>query len=119
MRKILKGFLYAFKGICYAFRTQINFKIHTLAITTVIFAGMIVGLSIPEWIGIIIVMGIVLIAELINTSIEVLVDLVSPGFNKQAGTVKDLSAAAVLLAACLAVIVGLLIFVPKLISYAS
>ena len=115
VRKVLKSFIYASRGVSYAFNTQINFKVHSLAIIIAIVAGFFADLNTLEWIAIITVIGVVLVAELFNTSIEVLVDLVSPEFNKRAGIVKDLAAGAVFVAALLAVIIGLLIFVPKFI----
>lgn len=67
-----------------------------------------------EWLWIVAAITFVLVAELFNTALELLVDLVSPGYNKAAGIVKDLASAAVLLAAVFAVIVALIIFTPKL-----
>jgi undecaprenol kinase/diacylglycerol kinase (ATP) len=61
----------------------------------------------------------VVVAEIFNTALEVLVDLVSPGHHPKAGIVKDLSSAAVLITAILSAVIGLCIFLPKLISYAS
>ncbi len=80
----------------------------------VIIMGWYYQLSSQEWLWLITVISVVLIAELINTSIEVLTDLVSPGYHVKAGIVKDLSAASVLLASLLAIITGLIIFIPKI-----
>ena len=113
MKKLLKSFSYAFKGIIYAFRTQVNFKIHLVAAATVTLAGFYLNLNNVEWSILAGCIGLVLVVELINTAIEVLVDLVSPAYNKKAGIVKDISAGAVLLAAIIAVIVAAFIFVPK------
>ena len=115
MRKLIKSFGYAFSGVAYAFKTQLNFKIHSLALVLVGLLGWYVDLSVQDWIYIIIVTGIVIMAELFNTALEVLVDLVSPAYHGKAKIVKDVAAAAVLLAAILAVAVGLVIFIPKLI----
>ncbi len=115
MRKLIKSFGYAFSGVAYAFKTQLNFKIHSLALVLVGLLGWYVDLSVRDWVCIIIVAGIVIMAELFNTSLEVLVDLVSPDYHEKAKIVKDVSAAAVLLAAVLAVAVGLIIFIPELI----
>lgn len=119
MKAFFRGFKYAFKGLHYAFKTQINFKIHTVFACLAIVLGVLLRLSVAEWLWIIASVGLMLITELINTSIEVLVDLVSPEFNPKAGIVKDVSAGAVLVAAFLAVIIGICIFVPKLFHYAS
>ena len=118
MKKIARGFIYAYQGIRYAFRTQINFKIHTLAIVVAVSLGLSLRLHTGEWLWITASAALVIISELFNTALETLVDMVSPEYNKKAGIVKDLSAGAVLLSAFFAVIVALLIFVPKLSQHA-
>jgi diacylglycerol kinase len=115
MQRLIKSFGYAISGIAYAAKTQLNFKIHLAALIIVGLAGWYFHLSASEWLCVILAAGLVLVAELLNTAIEILVDLVSPGFNAQAGKVKDVAAGAVLVAACIAVVVGAIIFIPKLI----
>ena len=115
MEKFIKSFGYAFKGLAYAFRTQTNFRFHCLAVLTVVPLGLYVGLSLTEWLWIGSAIALVMMAELINTAIEVLVDLVSPQQQARAGAIKDLSAAAVLIAAVLALVIALFIFAPKLV----
>lgn len=82
----------------------------------VIAVGFFFGISKLEWLIIILVIGMVISAEIFNTSIEILTDLVSPEENKKAGRVKDLAAGAVLVSAIAAVVLGLLIFLPKILS---
>jgi undecaprenol kinase/diacylglycerol kinase (ATP) len=119
MNKFLSGFKYAFNGLKYAFNTQINFKVHTFTIIIVVVLGLAFRLDIQEWLWLVAAIGIVLITELINTSIEVLVDLISPEFNIKAGIIKDISAGAVLIAAICACAIGILVFIPKIIAYAT
>ncbi|TDQ07707.1 diacylglycerol kinase family protein [Pedobacter metabolipauper] len=119
MRKFLKSFGYAFSGVSYAFRTQLNFKVHTVALILACLLGWYLNLSLNEWLWITAAAGLVFIAELFNTALEVLVDLVSPSYNEKAKVIKDMAAATVLLAAILAVIIGLAIFIPKLLNYAA
>ncbi|MBE9599088.1 diacylglycerol kinase family protein [Pedobacter sp. MC2016-24] len=119
MQKFLRGFGYAFAGIGYVLKTQLNFKVHCLAMAFVILLGWYFKLSTQEWLWIAMVCGFVLASELFNTGIEVLVDLVSPEIHPKAKIIKDVSAAAVLIAAVTAIVVGLLIFMPKIIAYAS
>lgn len=69
-----------------------------------------------EFIIIIIMIGLVLVCETINTAVERLVDLVSPGYNKIAGEVKDIMAFAVLLMCIISLVIGAIIFIPKIIS---
>jgi undecaprenol kinase/diacylglycerol kinase (ATP) len=115
MNRFFKSFGYAFAGLIYAFKTQLNFKIHCLAAILVIVLGFYIKLSVAEWLWIACAITLVLVVELLNTAIEVLVDLVSPQQNQKAGAIKDIAAAAVLISALLSLIVALLIFVPKFI----
>ena len=114
MRKFIRGFGYAFNGIWHAAATQLNFMVHLVAAVIAVCGGWTLHISPHEWLWIILCIGLVLMAELFNTAIEFLTDLVSPGYNKKAGLVKDMSAGAVLVTAICALIIGLIIFVPKL-----
>jgi diacylglycerol kinase (ATP) len=117
MKKFISGFGYAFKGLKYATRTQLNFRVHLVATLIAVFMGYALHIQTNEWQWIILCIALVLITELINTAIEFLTDLVSPGYNELAGHVKDVSAAAVLVCALFALITGCIIFLPKLILY--
>jgi diacylglycerol kinase (ATP) len=114
MKKLIRSFGYAFKGISYAAATQLNFRIHLVAALLAVFMSYALHISVNEWQWIILCIALVLMAELFNTAIEFLTDLVSPGYNEKAGHVKDISAAAVVIAALFAIITGLIIFLPKL-----
>lgn len=119
MGKFIRGFGYAFSGLGYAFKSQLNFKIHIIAALLISIAGWWFKLSIDEWLWIIVSIGMVMMAELLNTAIEVLVDLVSPEIHPKAKIIKDVAAAAVLVSAITAAIIGLIIFIPKILDYAS
>ena len=114
MKKLLRSFGYALKGIGYAAATQLNFRIHLVATSIAVFMGYALNISINQWHWIILCIALVLIAELFNTAIEFLTDLVSPDYNELAGRVKDVSAGAVLLTAVFALVTGAIIFIPKL-----
>jgi diacylglycerol kinase (ATP) len=114
MRKFIRGFGYAFNGIWRAAATQLNFRVHLVAAVVAVYGGWALHISPNEWMWIILCIGLVLAAELFNTAVEFLTDLVSPEYNKKAGLVKDMSAGAVLVVAICAVIIGLIIFAPKL-----
>ncbi|MDF3076189.1 MAG: diacylglycerol kinase family protein [Sphingobacteriaceae bacterium] len=116
MRKVLKGFVYAFNGLGYAVRTQVNFQIHLVSALAAICLGLYFDISKSEWMSICLCIGLVLIFELLNTALEAFVDLVSPEYNVKAGIVKDVAAASVLVTAMLSVAIGLFIFLPKLID---
>lgn len=106
------AFVYAWKGLRYAFRTQPNFRIHIAAVFTVNAAGLYFKIQATEWILIWICIGMVLAAELINTALEMLTDKLWPECNPKAGQIKDLAAAAVLVCALLSLVTAAVIFVP-------
>ncbi len=111
-RKFLRSFGYAFQGIVTATKEQ-NLRFHILSAIIVIIAGAMTRLSITEWLIIIFVIALVIGAELINSSIERVVDLASPEIHPLAKEAKDIAAGAVLVFAVASVIIGLLIFLPK------
>ncbi|MDB5024335.1 MAG: diacylglycerol kinase family protein [Mucilaginibacter sp.] len=114
MKKFIRGFGHALNGIWHASVTQLNFRVHLVAALVTLYAGYTLHISTGEWLWIILCIAMVLIAELFNTALEFLTDLVSPEYNKKAGLVKDMSAGAVLITAVCALVIGLIIFVPKL-----
>jgi undecaprenol kinase len=114
MKKFLKSFGYAFNGLTYVLKTQSSFQIECAATVAVVLLGLDFRLSTAEWLWIALAITLVLMLELLNTAIEVLVDLVSPQIHPKAGIIKDVASAAVLVAAGFAIVVALFIFVPKL-----
>lgn len=114
MKKRLKSFGFAFRGIFEIVRREANFQIHIAAAIIVIVSGFIFKLNQKEWLIIILTIAFVMVAEMLNSAIERIVDLVHPDRHKLAGRIKDISAGAVLLAALAAVVVGLIIFIPKI-----
>ena len=112
IRKFIKSFGYAIQGIVTAMREQ-NFRFHVLSDVIVMITGLFTGLSIIEWIIIVLVITLVIGAEMFNTAIERVVDLVSPDYHPLAKQAKDIAAAAVLVFAACSVIIGMLIFLPK------
>jgi len=110
----IKGFKYAFNGIKFTLLTQHNFLIHLFCAAAAIAMGYYFNISKNEWLAIIIVIGLVLAAEVFNTAIEEVVNMISPQRNIKAGIIKDLAAGAVLILAITALIIGLIIFIPKI-----
>lgn len=116
-KKLINSFKYAFSGIRSAFKTERNLKIHiSIALLVTIF-GIILKLECWEWIVCISWFAIVIGGELFNTAIEIVVDLAMPNINKNAKRSKDISAGGVLVFAIGSSIVGLMIFVPKIIAF--
>jgi len=116
IKKRRHSFIYAFKGIIYAIKTQHNLWIHLTASVLVVVFGFYFQISIYEWIAVILCIGSVITSEIFNSAIEALTDLVSPDYNEKAGLVKDLAAGAVLISAIISAIIGLIIFIPKFLT---
>jgi diacylglycerol kinase len=108
--KTLKSFKFAFHGIYLVVRFENNTRIHLLATLAVMVLGFFLGLSLIEWAIILTQIGLVWTAEIFNTALEKLVDLISPEYNPKAGVIKDVAAGAVLVTSVISAIIGLLIF---------
>ena len=114
---LYKSFGYAFEGIFAGIRGERNMKIHCFAAVCVVVAGVLFHISVTEWCICLVLFGLILSLELVNTAIEAVVDLVTEDKKPLAKLAKDTAAGAVLIAAVMAAMAGLLIFVPKHISF--
>lgn len=114
--KRLNSFRYALAGIADLLGSQPNARIHLLATALVIAAGLYFGLSKNEWCLVVLAIASVFAAEAFNTALEHLTDLVSPDYHPLAGKAKDVAAGAVLFAAIGAAVVGVLVFLPKIMT---
>lgn len=112
----LKSFKYAFNGLKILLKEEHNARIHLLATVLVVFFGFILKIHFLEWIAVIFAIGMVFALEIINSAIENLADFVSPEKHEMIAKIKDLAAAAVLVGAISAFLVGTIIFIPKIIS---
>ena len=115
-KKLINSFKFAFKGIGSCIRCERNMKIHFTMMILVMLLGIILNISMWEWITCFILFGLVISLEMVNTAIEIVVDLVSPTFNERAGRAKDIASGAVLVNAIVAFIIGLIIFLPKVVG---
>ena len=116
LRGRLRSVGHAARGIASLVRDEPNARIHAAATVLVVLAGFWLHISIVEWGLIALAITVVWAAEAMNTALEHLVDMVSPERHTLAGKAKDVAAGAVLLAACGAVVIGLLVFVPRLLN---
>ncbi len=116
VKKLINSFKYAIQGIISSFKTERNMKIHVFIMILVIIWGIIFKISVTEWMVCALLFALVISGELFNTAIETVVDMIMPEINDKAKLAKDISAGAVLVLAITAVIVGLIIFVPKIIA---
>jgi diacylglycerol kinase len=110
--RFLKSFQYAWYGIVYTVTTQPNFRRHVVVAIIALLGGWYYDLLDWEWCMILLSIGFVWTAELINTAFEHLTDVTTPEYNPLVGKVKDIAAGAVLFASIAAGIVGLIIFIP-------
>jgi diacylglycerol kinase len=110
----IKSFFFAFSGWKYLYKYEHNFRVHLLTAAVVIVSGIFLELSFTEWSLIFLVISLVFITEIINSSLEYLADYISPEYSETIKRVKDFAAAGVLTAALSSIIVGILIFLPKL-----
>ena len=114
MKKLIKSFKYAFEGIFTGIKEEQNMKIHIIIMILVIIFGIMLKINITEWIICILLFGLVISMELMNTAIENTVNLITKEKNQQAKIAKDVAAGAVLVSAIVSAIIGLMIFVPKI-----
>ena len=113
-KKQLRCFGYAWKGIRCCVGNDQNLSFHLIAMVVTVIAGFLLEITRIDWMIVILCIGVVIAAELFNSAIEKLVDLVSPERHPIAGQVKDIAAGAVLVCAATAAIIGLIVFIPYL-----
>lgn len=114
LKQRIKSFTYAFNGLRLLILLEHNARIHAVATICVISMGWVYKISVNEWIAIILAIALVVAFEITNSAIEKLADVVSPNYHPAIKNVKDLAAAAVLVSAMAAFIIGLIIFIPKI-----
>jgi diacylglycerol kinase len=112
----LKSFGYAFNGLKVLLKNETNAVIHLIAGIVAVILGFVFDLKPLEWIAIVFAIGFVFSMELINTAIEEIADFISPKRDERIKKIKDLSAAGVLISAIIALITGLIIFLPKFLN---
>lgn len=114
--RVVRSFGYAGEGLAHLVGTQANFRAHLLALAVV--TGLVAWLGVggAELAALVLAIGLVLVAEAVNTSIEAAVNLAAPGRHPLAKIAKDVGAAAVVLAALTAVVVGLVVLLPRLVA---
>lgn len=114
LNRVLKKFGFAVKGLKIAIKTDNSFKIHFIFVLPVVVSGILLKFGRFEWIVIVLSIGLVLVAELFNTSIEYLVKMFTSEYHELAEKLLDISAGAVLMSAVTALIMGLIVYIPYL-----
>ena len=116
LKRLSSAFKYAFKGFGKVYKNEDNMKVHVVVAILVVLCGFLFKVSTLEWIILIFAIGLVIGAEVLNTCIENLVDLVTKDYNKYAENAKDTAADHTLVLSITAAIIGLIVFIPKLID---
>lgn len=112
--KRLKSFKYAFNGLRVFITEEHNAWIHLFATVCVVVAGILFKISPMEWVAVVFAIGLVFSFEIINTSVENIADFICPERDDRIKRIKDLAAAAVLVSAITAAVIGLFVFIPKI-----
>ena len=119
LRKRVASFKFACSGIRNLIKYEHNARLHLFATLLVIIVGFLLDIALVEWLIIIVVITIVFISEIINSAIESIADFISPEYNLRIKKIKDYCAAAVLIASIASVMVGVIIFIPRIIQILS
>lgn len=114
--KFVNSFKYPIKGLRYAYRNEQNLAVDVGMAVIVVIAGFLFKINVTEWAILILTVGLVISCELLNTAIEAVVDLVTEEYHPLAKVAKDTAAAAVFIFAIISVVIGLIIFLPKVIA---
>jgi diacylglycerol kinase (ATP) len=115
-KRFVNSFKYSYEGLKYAYKYEQSMTIHLSVVVIVVIFGIWLKISLMEWLLCFILFGLVLATELINTSLEAVVDLICPKIHPLAKIAKDTASAAVFVFSIIAFISGLIIFVPKILE---
>jgi diacylglycerol kinase len=116
MTRLHKSITHAWKGLVYAFATESNLRIHVVAALAVLAVAQVLHIAFHDWIILFLLITVVITLELVNTGVERMLDIVKPRLEGQVGIVKDILAAAVLVASGSAFLIGAGIFLPYIIE---
>lgn len=115
--RLFKSFSYAFKGLFKTWREEQNLQIQTILSLIMIILGAYFKISLLEWALLVLIISLVLVAEIANSAVERITDVLRPRINSYVKEIKDIMAAGVLLSSLAAIIIGLIIFFPYLYKY--
>lgn len=116
IKRFFNSWVYSYYGLAYAYKYEQSMFIHFIATIFAVVMGLILEISLTEWLLIFISIGMVLAIELINTAIEATVDLVTLDINPLAKIAKDTGSAAALVVSIIAFVIGMIVFAPKIID---
>ncbi len=113
-RKHVRSFSYAFSGLIHIFIYEANFRVHIFATIVTLVLAYLLNFNAYEWMILILTIGFVLVLEMLNTLIEELIDHLVKEHHEGAKIIKDIGAALVLTASIISLVVGLILFLPKI-----
>lgn len=116
IKRLIKSFIYAFRGLFRVFREEQNLAVQSTAAFVVIIAGWFFHVSRLEWALLFMSILVVILMEIVNSAIERVTDILKPRIHDYVKEIKDIMAAAVMLASIFAVIIGLIVFLPKVLE---
>lgn len=114
--RFLNSFRYSFEGLEYAYKNEQSMTIHMFVSIAIIVMGLFFKITSIEWLIVFVIIGVVMGTELLNTAIEAVVDLVSPEKHPLAKIAKDTASAAVFVYSMIALVAGLIVFLPRIID---
>jgi undecaprenol kinase len=112
-KRLLKSFTYAWRGLVKTWREEQNLQIHTIVAFVVIFLAYIFSVTFTEWLVLILTILLVILMEVVNSAIERVTDILKPRIHGYVKEIKDIMAAAVMLASLGAILIGFMIFAPR------
>ena len=116
LKRLSKSFVYAFRGLSKTFKEEQNLRVQSIVGIIILIAGSFLGIKPIEWCLLIFVIGLVLLMELANSAVERIADVLKPRIHNYVKEIKDIMAAAVMLASIVSIIIGLIIFVPYILK---
>jgi Diacylglycerol kinase len=116
MIRLIKSFTYAFRGLSKIFREEQNLQVESISAIIVIAIGFVFQIKALEWCAILICIALVLLMETVNSAVERMADLLKPRIHSYVKEMKDIMAAAVMIASLLSIVVGLIIFIPYILA---
>jgi len=115
IHRFFRSFSYSFDGLAYAAKNEQSILIMFICLIATLIFGVALNITLLEWFFILVAIGLVLGTELLNTSIEATIDLISPNYHPLAKVAKDTASASVFIYSFIAFIIGCLVFIPKII----
>ena len=114
--KLLYKVLYSIRGLIYFYKTEKSAFIHMAASLVMIILSIVFNISLTEWMVVVVCLLSILSMEIINTSMEVTVDMITMEYNENAKNAKDLGSGATFIVSCMTFVCAMIIFIPKIIS---